>query len=100
MTRFRPYKAAGDTHAQALERLDEASAERSRLRNDHERSRGTSGELHADLSLRAAGEAPSTGPGSAEAAGTTGNPAAGAGVAPEQGAYEDEGVGRREEVGG
>ncbi len=52
----------------------------------------------ADLSLRAAGEAPSTGPGSAEAAGTTGNPAAGAGVDPERGKYDDEGVGRREAV--
>jgi ferritin-like metal-binding protein YciE len=54
----------------------------------------------ADLSLRAAGEAPSTGPGSAETAGTTGNPAAGAGVTPQQGAYEEEGVGRREDVAG
>ena len=53
----------------------------------------------AELALRAAGEAPSTGPGSAEAAGTTGNPAAGAGVTPQQGAYDDEGVGRREDVG-
>ena len=53
----------------------------------------------ADLSLRAAGEAPSTGAGSAEAAGTTGNPAAGAGVDPERGTYDDEGVGRREDVG-
>jgi ferritin-like metal-binding protein YciE len=52
----------------------------------------------ADLSLRAAGEAPSAGPGGAEAAGTTGNPAAGAGVEPAAGEYQDEGVGRREDV--
>jgi len=55
-------------------------------------------DLAADLSLQAAGVTPSGGPGGAETAGTTGNPAAGAGMTPQTGAYEDEGVGRREDV--
>ncbi len=43
-------------------------------------------------------DVPATGPGSAESAGTTGNPSAGAGEAPEGGTYTGEGVGRREDV--
>lgn len=42
-------------------------------------------------------DAPATGPGSAEAGATTGNPSAGAGVDAD-GTYEGEGVGRRDDV--
>ena len=47
---------AGETHARALERVDVASTERSRLRGEHERAKGTSGEMQADMSLRVANE--------------------------------------------
>lgn len=49
-----PFGAAGDTPARALERVDAASGERSRLRGEHERAKGTSRELQADTQLRAA----------------------------------------------
>ena len=55
MTTDHPY-GAGDTHAQALERLDTASTERSRLRDENERARGTPRELQADVSLQAAND--------------------------------------------
>jgi len=54
MTGDQPYGAGGDARTEAADRVDAASAERSRLRNAHERARGTSNELQADTSLRAA----------------------------------------------
>ena len=48
--------AAGDARARALERVDAASTERSRRRDEHERAKGTSDEMQADMSLRAANE--------------------------------------------
>ena len=47
---------AGATHARALERVGAASTERSRLRGEYERAKGTFGEVQADESLRAANE--------------------------------------------
>ena len=47
---------AGDPHVQARDRLKAASTEQSRLRDEFEHARGTSSELQADTSLRAAGD--------------------------------------------
>jgi hypothetical protein len=54
MARADRTSGAGDARTRALERLDAASAERSRLRYEHESARGTSQELRTDVSLRAA----------------------------------------------
>jgi hypothetical protein len=54
MTGDQPYGAGGNTRAQALERVEAASTERSRIRDEHERAKGTSSELQSDMSLRAA----------------------------------------------
>ena len=43
-----------DTRARAVERVDAAVVERSRLSNEHESAKGTSGELQSDVLLRAA----------------------------------------------
>ena len=48
--------AVGDARARALERVDAASTERSRRRDEHERAKGTSCEMQADISLRAAND--------------------------------------------
>jgi hypothetical protein len=45
---------AGDTHIRARERVDVAANERARLRDEHQRAKGTSRELQAGTSLRAA----------------------------------------------
>jgi hypothetical protein len=47
---------AGDAHAQALERVDTAAQERSRLSDECESAKGTARELRADASLRAAND--------------------------------------------
>ena len=54
MTRDQPHDSVGETHARALHHVESASAERSRLKAEHERAKGTSGEMQADVSLRAA----------------------------------------------
>jgi len=51
----RPY-CAGDSDVRARERVDAAATERSRLRDECERAKGTSRELQADMSLRAAND--------------------------------------------
>jgi hypothetical protein len=56
MTGDQPYRANGGTHAQAIERVDAAGTERSRLRDEHQLARGTSRELQADALLRAAND--------------------------------------------
>ena len=56
MSGDQPYGAGDDAHAQAVERVDAASAERSRLRDAHERAMGTSSDLQASASLRAAND--------------------------------------------
>jgi hypothetical protein len=55
MTEDHPH-GAGDTHARALERVNSASTECSRLRHEHDHARGTSRELQADMLLRAAND--------------------------------------------
>ena len=47
---------AHHSRANAIERVDQASAERSRLRDEHDGAKGTSGELQADVRLRAAND--------------------------------------------
>jgi hypothetical protein len=54
MTGDQPYGAGGETRARALERVDAASTERSRIRDEHERTKGTARELQSETSLRAA----------------------------------------------
>ena len=49
-----PHRAGGETHARARERVDAASTERSRVRDDHQRAKGTSRELQSETSLQAA----------------------------------------------
>ena len=44
----------GDARAAAFERLDAASADRSRIRDEYESARGTSQELRTDVLRRAA----------------------------------------------
>jgi hypothetical protein len=56
MTGEHPYGGAGDAHSRALERVDTAANERSRIHDECERARGTSRELQADTSLRAAND--------------------------------------------
>jgi hypothetical protein len=56
MTRGDWASGAHDTRIRAVARVDAASAERSRLRDEHESAKGTSGELRADISLRAAND--------------------------------------------
>jgi hypothetical protein len=56
MTGDHRYGGACDAHARALERVDTAARERSRLSDECERARGTSRELRADTSLRAAND--------------------------------------------
>jgi hypothetical protein len=51
-----PYGADHGTRAGALKRVDAASGERSRLRDEFESMKGTSRELQADVSLRAAND--------------------------------------------
>ena len=48
------YGVGDDAHTQAVERMDAALAERSRLRDAHERVKGTSSDLQVSTSLRAA----------------------------------------------
>jgi hypothetical protein len=48
------FDAGGDPHAHALGRVEEASLERSRLRDEHQRAKGSSSELQADMAARAA----------------------------------------------
>ena len=55
MSGDQPY-VTGDTHVQALERVDAASSEHSRLHEQRKRAKGTSSELHADTLLRAASD--------------------------------------------
>jgi hypothetical protein len=55
MTGDNPYDGS-DTRARALERVNAASTERSRLHSEHQRAKGTSSEMRADKSLRAANE--------------------------------------------
>jgi hypothetical protein len=50
------FGAGVGTRAEALERVDVASTERCHRRDEHERAKGTSGELEADVLLRAADE--------------------------------------------
>jgi len=47
---------ARDTRVLALERVNAASADRSRLRDELEAAKGSTGELQADVSLRAASD--------------------------------------------
>lgn len=47
---------AHETRIRAVEQVDAASAERSRLHDEHESAKGTSRELKADVSLRAAND--------------------------------------------
>jgi hypothetical protein len=47
---------ASSTHARAHDRVENASRERSRLRDEHESAKGTSLELCAEASLRAAND--------------------------------------------
>jgi hypothetical protein len=54
MTVDQPYGAGAETHARALKRVDAASTARSQIRDEHERAKGTSGELQAQTALRAA----------------------------------------------
>ena len=54
MTRGDWAYGACDTRVRAAERVDAASAERSRLRDQHESANGTSAKLQADVLLRAA----------------------------------------------
>jgi hypothetical protein len=54
MTRRGWRDGAHDTRIRAVARVDVASGERSRLRDEHESAKGTSGELQADVLLRAA----------------------------------------------
>ena len=56
MTRRDPIRHAGNTHADALVAVQEASATRSRLGGERESARGTSRELETDVLLRAANE--------------------------------------------
>jgi hypothetical protein len=51
-----PPHGVDDAHARALDRMDVASTERARLRDEHERVKGTSSELHAGAQLRTANE--------------------------------------------
>jgi hypothetical protein len=55
MTGHRPY-GAGDSHSRARARVDAAANERSRLSDENARAKGTSRELQADMSLRAAND--------------------------------------------
>jgi len=55
MTGDNPYDGS-DTRSRALERVNAASTERSRLRGEHQRAKGTPSEMRADMSLRAANE--------------------------------------------
>jgi hypothetical protein len=48
--------SADDTRIRAVERVDAAMAERSRLHDEHESAKGTSGEPRADISLRTAND--------------------------------------------
>jgi hypothetical protein len=53
MKENRPH-GAGDSSARARERVDTAAGERTRVRDEHDRAKGTPGELHAHASLTAA----------------------------------------------
>jgi hypothetical protein len=56
MSGDQPYGVGDDAHAEAVDRMNAASAERSRLRDAHKRAEGTSSELQVSTSLRAAND--------------------------------------------
>jgi hypothetical protein len=56
MTAVEPQGSCGDTLAGARHRVDAASRERSRLRDEHTDAKGTSRELQTHASLQAASD--------------------------------------------
>ena len=56
MARQNPTRGGGDTQVQALERVHEASANRSRLNGECESAKGTSRELETEVLLQAAND--------------------------------------------
>ena len=56
MARQNPTRGGGDTQVQALERVHEASANRSRLNGERESAKGTPRELETEVLLHAAND--------------------------------------------